>query len=114
MSELITDEIVEQAARGWWDWGKTMREATGHGRSWDELDDDERALVMSRVRTALAPAAPLIAGRAQLDLLADLLAKGMWDVRYVENEYPIQAVPKSLLLEYRNRISRGMKGAPRG
>lgn len=47
-----------------------------------------------------------VAAKAQLDLLGDLLAKGLEDVRYTLNDYPIQAVPKSLLLEHRNRITR--------
>lgn len=97
MTDLVTDEIVEAAADAIAD-------------AYDDMtQDDIRSMAQIEARAALDVAAPLIAARAQLDLLADLLAKGMWDVRYVENEYPIQAVPKSLLLEHRNRISRGMK-----
>lgn len=61
---------VETAARGWWDWGATMRKATGHGREWDELDEDERALVRSRVRTALAPVVPEIRASVAAEIVA--------------------------------------------
>lgn len=101
MSELITDEIVEAAAQAIAD-------------AYDDMtQDDIRSMAQIEARAALDVAAPLIAGRAQLDLLADLLGKGLSNVEYTVSRYPIRAVPQALLLEHRDRISRGMKEAPR-
>lgn len=77
----VTNAWVEKAARGWWDWGATMRKATGHGREWDELDEDERALVRSRVRTTLAPVVPDIQAQA-LEEAADVFEWARDDADY--------------------------------
>lgn len=48
--------------------------------------------------------------QARLDLLASLLSVGLYSVRYTINDYPIQAVPKSVLLEHRNTLMREREG----
>lgn len=50
-----------------------------------------------------------VRAQAQRELIADLLARDICTVRYVINDYPIQAVPKSALLERRNRIARAIE-----
>lgn len=101
MTELVTDEMVEAGSRA--------MSMAAHG-----IPDGYNDYTRDRVHAVLEAVAPLIAARAQLDLLADLLGKGLSNVEYTVSRYPIRAVPQALLLEYRNRISRGMKEAPRG
>lgn len=50
-----------------------------------------------------------VEAQAKLSLLRELLSVGLYSVRYTINDYPIQAVPKSVLLEYRNVISREIR-----
>lgn len=71
-----------------------------------ERQEEDYRRALDRARDGLAAVLPEIQAQAQQDLITDLLARDLWDVRYALNEYPIQAVPKSALLERRNRLAR--------
>jgi hypothetical protein len=110
MSQLITDEMVEVTAQAFYE-AEEREVGTLEVHPWDGVIEERREAWKICARAALEAGAPLIAARAQLDLLADLLGKGLSDVEYTVSRYPIRAVPQSRLVEYRNRISRGMKEA---
>lgn len=80
MSELITDEMVEAAARAVWNADPAVAE--GDWRGWDDdpakvSHDQERDVLRGEMRAALEAAAPLIAGRA-LSQAADDWQRGEW------------------------------------
>jgi hypothetical protein len=90
----VPDELVEKAA-------DAMADA------YDQITQDKISTMHQiEARAALAAVLPEIQAQAQQDLITDLLARHLWPVRHDLNEYPIEAVPKSVLLEYRNRLAR--------
>ena len=85
---LNKDEVIDSAI----DTVKeALRDQVGDG---DGMDVQILAIYDGQVRD-----------RAKLDLIKELLGN-MYDMRYAVNEYPTTAVPKSVLLEHRNKIAR--------
>lgn len=111
-AEDVAAEWVEKAARAAYYADPFYRSVFGKMLEprevlpWDELDLADIQEMRTNARHALAAVLPEIQAQAQQDLITDLLARHLWPVRHDLNEYPIEAVPKSVLLEHRNRLAR--------
>ena len=79
MSDLVTDEMVETAARAEWDvvWGDVI--------GWDESDPKSREMFSRGIRPALEAVAPLIAATALRDAAdwLDDMARGHRESAYL-------------------------------